>query len=164
MIAIARLLSSAAMFVLILRLRKTRSEASAARSHRENLYIRELESYPPLSSDPLTVETERFLDTDQETEGGSCTYHYSGMYFTFTHGTRVARGRYDDDAPDEFSISLSPPDDPKYPEARYLEVPYRDPFLAEIVEYVRKHEPDRHQIDMLCKEGYLPVLQEKIAG
>ena len=124
--------------------------------------MREPDDYPPLSSDPLTVNTERFLDTDQDEEGGASSYYYSGIHFTFTHGSRVAKGRYYDDDPEEFDIYLCPPE--RFPHARYADPPYRDPFLGEIIGYVRAHEPERNQFKMLCKDGYVPVLPDKLAS
>ena len=160
LIIAAKLTGSAGMLACLLVWRK--QSRATVRRERDLTYVREPKRYPPLSPDPLLVGTERFLDTDED-DSGSCTYHYSGMHFLFTHGKRTAEGRCYDDTPSEFSIYLWPPE-AQLSGTRYAEVPYRDPLLADIVDYVRQHEPERVNIKMLCKEGYQAVLPEKLAG
>ena len=112
--------------------------------------------YAPLSADTLVVETERFLDTDQEVPDGPCSFYYSGLYYTFQHGDRHGGGRCYDDDPEAMSLGIVPPT-AQHPHAMYLQPPYGDPLLAEIVSHLAQHEPNRTRLTMLCRDGYLSI-------
>ena len=125
-------------------------------ARRKPILIQPPASYPPLSADTLVVETERFLDTDQETPDGPYEYFYSGMYYTFIHGDRRGGGRWYDDEPEEMSLNIAPLI-PQRVGATYAEPPYGDPLLAEMILYLQQHEPARIRLTMLCDSGYVPI-------
>ncbi len=131
------------------------------RAQRQRTITPPAAGYPALPCAQLSIEAETFLDQDEPDPMGWHSYSYSGTNYVFTCGDRRASGRTYEDEPHKLSLVL-PPAVPVEAWSMYAEVPYGDPMLQAIAAYVAKHLPERSEITLLCRGGYLPVDRERV--